>query len=628
MSKLFTQLKNNPELLLALSCGLFMAIGWVLEWQHLATASITAYILAYGTGGYIKTKEGISELIESRELNVDLLMMIAALGAAVIGYWEEGAMLIFIFALSGALETYTFNKSHAEISALLDLQPEEARRINTDGSESLVPVGELVVGDTVLIKPGERVPADGVIVTGATNLDEAAISGEPAPVEKTVGAEVFASTVNLRGSVTIRVTKLATETLFAKIITLVQNAQSEKSPGQLFIERWEGLYVKVVLGLVAVSIPFFYYIAGLEWSASVYRAMVLLIVASPCALVASITPAALSAISNGARQGILFKGGAQLEKIAKLSAIAFDKTGTLTQGKPVVTDVYVTDSMSESELLLLTASLESHATHPLAEAIINHAYITHGVIPTDISAIENHVGYGIQGDFEGKQYKIGKAGFFTGAPQDFHNGVAQKLQQDGKTLVYIGDDNDNILGLIALKDVTRPEAVTAIQSLNTIGIQTVMITGDNPQTAQLIAQEVGLSAYHASCLPADKVEHIKTLRAQGQVVAMIGDGINDAPALATADIGIAMGEGTDVALETADIVLMKNDLTRLAQAVKLSKRLKTITTQNVVFSLVVISTLITWNFVDTLPIPLAVIGHEGSTILVILNSLRLLRSKS
>jgi len=293
----------------------------------------------------------------------------------------------------------------------------------------------------------------------------------------------------------------------------------------------------------------------------------------------------------------------------------------------VVTDIHTADGLSETELLAITASLESHATHPLADAIIAYAYKQHGVTPTDVQAIQNHVGYGIQGTFQGVSYKIGKAGFFGEAAQQGFEAVATPLLAEGKTLVYVGDASDKLIGLIALKDTLRPEATAAIGELNALGIQTVMITGDNPQTANQIATEVGLTSYHASCLPTDKVTHVKAMKDAGQIVAMIGDGINDAPALATADIGIAMGEGTDVALETADMVLMKNDLTRIARGVGLSKRLKRVTTQNMAFSLLVISTLVVWNLIDTVPIPVAVIGHEGSTILVILNGLRLLKNK-
>lgn len=626
MKPIIKSLLQNNELLLAILCGTFMLFGWILSIQSFATASIILYFLAYLSGGYIKTKEGIISSIKNKDLNVDLLMMIAALGAAIIGYWEDGAMLIFIFALSGALETYTFNKSHKEISSLLDLQPEEALRVSSSGYEEIVPTFELKIGDVILIKPGERTPSDGIIIDGETNLNESSITGEPIPVEKKKGDEVFASTVNLRGSIKVSITKLSTETLFSKIITLVQNAKSEKSPSQLFIEKWEGLYVKIVLVVVLMTTLISYYAFSMELSIAIYRGTVLLIVASPCALVASITPATLSAISNGARQGILFKGGVQLEKLTKLRAIAFDKTGTLTKGRPIVTDIYTYNNLTKEKLLEITIALESHSTHPLADAIINYSKEQYNMKPQQIAYVENSVGYGIKGTFKNVIYKIGKREFFKNNLQKHNIDDVSHLQKEGKTLVYIGDEFDNILGIIALKDTLRSEAKTAIKYLHDININTIMITGDNESTAKIISSEIMLSDYHAGCLPEDKVKVIKNLKERYITVAMIGDGINDAPALATADIGIAMGEGTDVALETADIVLMKNDLTRIAKAVKLSKRLKRITNQNIVFSLIIIFSLAILNFVGYIPIPIAVIGHEGSTILVILNGLRLLRN--
>lgn len=625
MERIFKTLKTNYELVLALLCGAFILSAWLLELWNVLYSSIALYVLAYLIGGFVKAKEGFLDAIKEKDLNVDILMMIAAIGAAVIGYWGEGAMLIFIFSLSGAMETYTFNKSHKEISALMDLQPETAVRLS-DGKEEEVAVKDLYIGDIILVKPGERIPADGIIFLGETNIDESAITGESMPSEKGIGDDVFASTVNMRGSIQVKITKPSDQTLFQRIIRLVQNAQSEKSPSQLFIEKFEGPYAKSVIAVSAAVILLGYFVFNMELPAAVFRGLVLLVVASPCALVASITPAALSAISNGARSGILFKGGVQLERLAALKAIAFDKTGTLTKGRPVVTDVYVKEGMTEKELMEITSSIESHSTHPLADAIINHAKRNFDIIVTAPSSIENVVGFGVKGKFANKSYKIGKAEFVSGSAADFCDNAAERLQKEGKTIVYVGDD-EGVVGLIALKDTIRPETIEAIVSLQNMGIESVMITGDNEQTAKSIAEESGLRNYYASCLPEQKVDAIKDLKEKYLTVAMVGDGINDAPALATADIGIAMGEGTDVALETADVVLMKNNLGSLSKAVDLSKRLKRITRQNIVFALSIIVIFSITNFVTTLPIPLAVIAHEGSTILVILNGLRLLRSK-
>jgi len=624
---MFEKLKNQLELVLAITCCVCWAIGFIFDMLvGNESIGIAFFIFAYLTGGFLKTKESVTSLIKERDFSVDFLMMIAAIGAAIIGYWEEGAMLIAIFAVSGALETYTFNKSHKEISALMDLQPEEALLIS-NGEEKVVTACDLQVGDIILIKPGDRVPADGRISVGATNLDEAAITGESIPTEKTIDDEVFAGTVNLRSSIEVTITKPSSETLFQKIIQMVQNAQSEKSPSQLFLEKYEGIYVKgVLIGAILLSV-ILALVFGWTWSDATRRSIVLLVVASPCALVASVTPAILSAISNGARSGILFKGGVQLEKMGSLKAVAFDKTGTITAGKPVVTDYIVREGMDEAEVLAIVAGIESHSTHPLADAIIKYARNVRQVELVSPKTIENVVGFGVIGVIDGKEYKIGKIELFGESVGAFADGIGQVWQKAGKTLVYVSDA-EGMLAVIALKDTVRSEAKIAIKGLHDLGIATIMITGDNEETARIIASEVGLTDYVASCLPDEKVTTVKKLQDKYDVVAMIGDGINDAPALATANIGIAMGEGTDVALETADVVLMKNDLTRLPQAVVLARRMNAIVKQNIIFAVAVISLLILSNFLFRLPIPIAVIAHEGNTILVILNGLRLLRGRS
>ncbi|MCI0766593.1 heavy metal translocating P-type ATPase [Bacillus sp. TL12] len=618
--------QKHYELIFAILSGVFILAGWLFTKNEVTTAGVVFYILAYIIGGYAKAKEGVEDTIEEKELNVEMLMIFAAIGAAIIGYWAEGAILIFIFALSGAMESYTLSKSQKEISALLDLQPEEALRIS-HGTEERIPVAQLEIDDIILIKPGERVPADGTIHSGETNIDEAAITGEPIPNEKKLGDEVFAGTVNLRGAIEVKITKRSDQTLFQKIIRLVQNAQSEKSPSQLFIEKFEGTYVKGVLIAVALMLFVPHFILDWSWNETFYRAMILLVVASPCALVAAITPATLSAISNGARSGILFKGGIHLERLASVKAIAFDKTGTLTQGKPTVTDVYVRNGITEKDVLYITASIESHSTHPLAEAIVKYAKHAYDIALTKPESVEDVTGFGLKGMLENKTYKIGKADFIGEEAKTFHSGIATTLEQEGKTVVYLSDE-EGILGLIALKDTLRQETIAAIRDLQSIGVEAIMITGDNEQTAKAIATESNIKEYYASCLPETKVDTIKQLKEKYGTVAMVGDGINDAPALATASIGVAMGEGTDVALETADVVLMKNELSRLAQAIRLSKRMNRIVKQNIIFSLAVIALLICSNFLQLLALPFGVIGHEGSTILVILNGLRLLKGNN
>ncbi|MGG5252236.1 heavy metal translocating P-type ATPase [Neobacillus sp. SM06] len=622
----FTEkIKPLAELIAAITSGVLIAAGWLLEKGDFSTAAVLMFLLSFVIGGFAKAKEGIETTIETKELNVEMLMIFAAIGSAIIGYWAEGAILIFIFSLSGALETYTMNKSHKDISSLMKLQPEEALLIN-NGIEKKVPVSELDAGDQILVKPGERIPADGAIVKGHTNIDEAAITGESMPVSKENEDEVFAGTVNLTGSITVKVTKKSTETLFSKIIELVQSAQSEKSPSQLFIERFEGTYVKAVLAVVVLMMFLPHFLLGWSWTETFYRAMILLVVASPCALVASIMPATLSAISRGARHGILVKGGVHLENLGHLEAIAFDKTGTLTKGKPEVTEVIVKEGLDREEFILKAASIENFSNHPLAQAIVKYAKSNSSNKLFHPDSLQDFPGKGVKAKIGEEEWKIGKMDFVGGkeAAEAFAAGKAEEWASRGNTLVFV-QVNEEVCGMFALKDTVREETKAAIDDLKRAGIYTVMLTGDSEKTAQAIAAESHVDEFFAECLPEEKVEQVKELKKRFQTVAMVGDGINDAPALALANVGIAMGEGTDVALETADIVLMKNDLPRIAEAIQLSKRMNRIIKQNVIFSITVIALLISSNFIQALDLPFGVIGHEGSTILVILNSLRLLK---
>ncbi|MFS0591191.1 heavy metal translocating P-type ATPase [Cytobacillus horneckiae] len=618
-------IKPHAELIAALFCGVLILTGWLLDRNDLSTLSVITYMLAFIIGGYAKAKEGMEETFANKELNVEMLMIFAAIGSAIIGYWTEGAILIFIFALSGALETYTMNKSNKEISALMDLQPEEALLIN-HGMEEKIHVSKLSIGDLILVKPGERVPSDGKIIRGQSTLDEAAITGESIPISKGTNDEVFAGTVNLNGALTVEITKHNHETLFQKIIQLVQTAQSEKSPSQLFIEKFEGKYVKIVLITVAIMMVLPHFLLGWSWNETFYRAMILLVVASPCALVASIMPATLSAISNGARKGILFKGGVHLENLSHLKAIAFDKTGTLTKGKPEVTDFITKQGMDADEILLKTASIENQSAHPLATALVNYTKKRLNQTLLQPEELRDVSGWGVEAVLGSENWKIGKTAFFDQSEiAAFANGLEIQLANEGKTIVFI-QRNKEIVGMVAFKDIVRSETKAAIKQLQDQGIYTIMLTGDSQATASAIAAESKVDQYIAECLPEEKVNHVKSLKDNYDNVAMVGDGINDAPALATANVGIAMGEGTDVALETADVVLMKNDLPKIAEAIELSRRMNKIIKQNVIFSITVIMFLIASNFLQVLDLPYGVIGHEGSTILVILNSLRLLKS--
>lgn len=465
--------------------------------------------------------------------------------------------------------------------------------------------------------------ADGIIIKGLSTIDEAAITGESMPITKQVNDEVFAGTVNLNGAITMNMTKSNSDTLFQKIITLVQSAQSEKSPSQQFIERFEGTYVKSVLLAVLVMMFLPHYLLGWDWTTTFYRAMVLLVVASPCALVAAIMPATLAAISNGAKNGILFKGGLHLEHLSLLRALAVDKTGTLTQGLPVVTDFIVRDGLQETNVLATIAAIESQSNHPLAIAITAYAK-NQQVLAFSNVEIEDVPGYGIKAVVNGEKFKVGKPDFVGNSEASaFSNGALEQFAAQGKTVIFLRDEK-GIAALVAMKDTVREEAKLAIDMLQELGIDVVMLTGDNERTAKAIATESGVNAYVAECLPETKVKHIKNYLTKYEHVGMVGDGINDAPALATATVGIAMGGGTDVALETADVVLIKNDLSKIAYAVRLSRKMQRIVKQNIIFSLSVIVLLITSNFFQAIDLPLGVIGHEGSTILVILNGLRML----
>ncbi|NEN86208.1 heavy metal translocating P-type ATPase [Paenibacillus elgii] len=617
-------LSRYGEAIAALASGVLIAAAWVAGHSS-PTFSIWLYCFAFLIGGFVKAKEGWLTLVREKDLDVNLLMIVAAIGAASIGYWTEGAVLIFIFSLSGALETFTMEKSSRDISSLMDLKPETAI-VWVEGAEKRVPVEQLQIGDLVLVKPGERLPADGIVQEGSSAVNQASITGESIPVDKAAGDEVFAGTLNGQGALFVQVTKSSESTLFSKIIRLVQEAQSEMPKSQRFIERFERIYARAIILATLLLIAFPPLLFGWSWNDTLYRAMVFLVVASPCALVASIMPAMLSAISNSARKGLLFKGGAHLERVSHIRAIAFDKTGTLTYGKPSVTDFLTYQAWSEEELLRIAASIESISTHPIAKAIVDKAGELSLELerPSDFQAL---AGWGVQAGLAGEFWKIGKPGFFeeSGIDEQILSDV-RKLEQEGKTVVLI-QNAAGIAGMIALQDAIRPQAREMIAKLKELGVQVVMLTGDQRLTAEAIAREAGIDQVYAGLLPEDKLNIVKTLKEKYTHVAMVGDGINDAPALAAASVGIAMGAaGSDAALETADLVLMNDDLDKIKEAIVLGRRTTRIIKQNIAFAVTVIAFLIAANFFKGIPLPLGVVGHEGSTILVILNGLRLLRS--
>ena len=606
--------------------GLLILCGFGLL-RFSSIVSTLLFIIAFIIGGYQQAIEGFVALREEHKFSVEFLMIFAAIGACLIGFWEEGATLIFIFSLSGALETYTQDKSRKEIQSLLNLEPSMARLLTEDGKTKQVLVDRLEVGQHVLVLPGDTVPIDGVIFKGTSSFNEAAITGEAMPKSKTIGAEIFGGTSNVSGPIEIVVTKAQQDTLLRKIVAMVAEAQNNPSKSERLIERIENKYVLTVLVVAGVMLFLPHYLLGWSWTETFYRTMVLLVVASPCALVASITPATLAAISNGAKNGMLIKGGIYLERLARTEAICFDKTGTLTYGIPKMTNLYFEESSSvtHTEILNAIVSLEQFSTHPLAKAITIAGQERKEF--TDIVAVTEMVdvpGNGIQGMIAGKLWKIGKREFVAfdtaSLPLKEQSMVAAT---EGKTIVYV-EYMGNVVAFLAMQDIIRPGVKEAMFSLKNSGITTVLLTGDNEHTGKAIAAAVGIQEVHANCLPDEKVAHLRDIAASYENIVMVGDGINDAPALAYASIGVAMGKGSDIAIESADVVLMESDITKIAYLVALAKRLQKISLQNVVFSLGVIATLLILNFTQILTLPFGVVGHEGSTILVILNGLRLL----
>ncbi|KZS45442.1 ATPase [Paenibacillus glucanolyticus] len=638
-------LLSNSEVVAALGSGMLMLVAWLTsQWSE--PLSVVLYVISYAVGGWVKAKEGVETLLKERDLDVNLLMIAAAMGAAAIGYWNEGAMLIFIFALSGALESYTMERSRKDISSLMELQPETALRIEK-GEMVSVSIGKLEIGDLILVKPGELIPADGKIYRGSSSVNQASITGESVPVDKVVGDEVFTGTLNGEGVLYIEVTQSAESTLFAKIIRLVEEAENEVPESQRFIKRFESIYARIVVmatvALIVLATP----VLGWDWDTTFYKAMVFLVVASPCALVSSIMPAMLSAISNRARKGVLFKGGAHIENMARTAVVAFDKTGTLTLGTPEVTDFIAGEGWDRQELLGISASIERMSKHPLALAIVQSAE-KEGALLQQVENGQSITGWGMQADVDGVTWKIGKSDILdevAGNAQDITGSIEQDslsesevnrqhwlsirntLESEGKTVSVILR-GDSIAGMIALQDAVRPQAAMAVKQLQQLGIKVAMLTGDRKATAQVIAKQSGVDMVFSDLLPEDKVTHIKELRARYGHVVMVGDGVNDAPALATATVGIGMGvSGSGTALEVADAVLMNDNIDEIAGTVKVARRVQRIVKQNMIFAITVILTLITANFIEGVALPLGVIGHEGSTILVILNGLRLLRSK-
>lgn len=590
-------------------------------------ANILFTITVLGSGYHVMEDGLISTITETRKRkrfspNVHLLMALAAVGAMIIGDFKEGALLILIFAGAHFLEEYAEDRSKREITNLLKLNPTEGRLIQEDGSIKVVSAQELKIGDKLQVLVGDQIPTDGIILEGRSSIEEASITGESIPKEKTTGDEVYGSTINGKGAFVMEVTKNPDETVFSKILELVNQSQTSLSKTATRIKQVEPIYVTLILVLFPLYILFGNYVLNWGWDLALYRGMVFLTVTSPCALAAADVPATLSAISNLARHGVLFKGGSFIANLGVVNAVAFDKTGTLTKGEPQVTDVEFADDITDAQkdtYIDIIVAIEKQANHPLGDAIIKHF-----TVKEDLKLVaDNIIGTGIVSTYDGVEYQIGKPTSFENVTQEIKD-LTDMHSNEGKTVVYFGT-KDKVLALVSMMDIASDSAVGLINYLNSENIATVMITGDATLTAKAVSRNIGITDVKAEVHPEDKAMIIKELQKKYGLVAMLGDGINDAPALVNADIGVAMGYGTDVAIDVADAVLMKNDMSNFKYAHKVSKRLNKVVMQNVIFSMFVVILLVVLNTIGQMSLPLGVLFHEGSTIIVILNGLRLLK---
>ena len=613
---------EHRELILSGVSGLLLLIGWLAALAGAPGALSLGLLLgAYAAGGFYALRDAWQSL-QSRRFDIDTLMIVAAAGAGALGAWAEGALLLFLFSLGHALEHLAMDRARRAIEALAELAPKTAL-VQRDGAEIEVRVADLLRGDHVIVKPGSRIPADGRVVSGESAVDQSPLTGESMPVDKRPDDAMFAGTVNGEGALLIEVTKLARESTLARMVAMVAEAQTQKSPTQRFTDRFERVFVPVVLVgavLLIVLPPLF----DFPFAASFYRAMAVLVAASPCALAIATPSAVLAGIARAARGGVLIKGGAHLENLGTLSAIAFDKTGTLTVGKPRVTDV-IALAGGEDALLRLAAAVESRSAHPLAQAVVDEAR-RRGLSWDEAGAVEAVTGQGLRAEFNGRKVAIGNARLFEGETMpDALRQHAERLHTAGRTTMLVQADG-HFLGVLALADTPRAGVREVLASLHRLGVrQTIMLTGDNEQVGRAIGKEIGLDEVRAGLLPQDKVAAMEELARRHGRAAMVGDGVNDAPAMARATVGIAMGgAGTDVALETADVALMADDLAKLPFAVALSRAAKRIIRQNLFVSLGVVALLVPATLFGWAGIGVAVAVHEGSTLVVVINALRLL----
>ena len=639
---------KNTELYFAILSGVTLITGFLLEKFTGVSENIPfgLYIAAYFFGGYFTLKEAISKVAKG-EFEIDFLMLVAAAGAAYLGEWAEGALLLFLFSLGHALENYAMGKAKKSIAALTDLAPKTAL-LKKDDDTVEVGIEELQVGDIIVVRPNSKISADGVIVKGNSSVDQAPITGESVPVDKTPienpdkeynsksdipnENRVFSGTINGNNTLEIKVIKEAKDSTLNRLVTMVQEAQDQKSPTQLLTDKFERYYVPAVIILV-VALNFAFLVIDEPWSESLYRSLAVLVAASPCALAISTPSAVLSGVARAARGGVLIKGGRPLEDLGVLTALAFDKTGTLTEGKPKLTDVESFGSIDKKELLEIAIAVEELSDHPLAKAVVRDGMERLGKdtkIP-DADDLEAVQGKGIKANYQGNSIYIGNLELFEDIDKGVPDDVSEKvraLEGEGKTTMLIKMGNE-FIGMLGLMDTPREKAKETLAQLKEIGIKKmIMLTGDNQKVADAVAEEIGLTEARGSLLPEEKVEAIKKLAEQENKLAMIGDGVNDAPAMANSTVGIAMGAaGSDVALETADIALMADKLETLPFAIGLSRKAKAIIKQNLWVSLGVVALLIPATIMSWASIGIAVAIHEGSTLVVVVNALRLLAYK-
>ena len=622
-------LQENHELLISLTSGFLLIVGWLGSLLELLSGrSVTVlYLLAFIPVGYQVGRQALSSVLV-RHFDIDLLMVAAAFGAASLGHWGEAAFLLCLFSLGHALQERALEHARRAVRALADLTPRSAL-IRRDGNDRLVPVERLAIGDVVVVRPGERAPVDGEVISGLSWIDQSPLTGESLPVEKFAGEKVFAGTLNGDGVLEVRVSRLAKDSTLRRVMKLVEQAQATRSPTQLWVERFTRIFVPIVLVtlLGMLAIPLF---LGGPFDKTFLRVVTFLVAASPCVLTLGTPSAILTGIAQAARQGVLIKGGAYLESLGRLRLIAFDKTGTLTMGEPHVTDILPLEGWSEAKVLELATTLESRSNHPLAHAIVSHAQ-AQGVAVLPAEEIEMVRGRGVRARLNDDSLWVGSQALWAEAGLELPAEITRKIQElevQGKTAILVGV-NRRVIGLIGVADILRPEARTALDRLAALGIrQTVMLSGDNALAAAAIGAQLGLTSYRGELMPEDKLKVVKELVESYHYVAMVGDGVNDAPALAQATVGIALGSAkNDVALEAADVVLMSPDLCKLPFAVGLGRAVERVILQNLIISLGTILLFSSLGLASLIGIGLTVFLHEGTTLLVVANALRLLTFK-